>query len=286
MSEQEGAGRGEPTGADEFQYLLSHFPGAVSIWDADLNLIAANAGHYDMSGLPREGFGPSTPYEKVLRYIAEQGGYGENIDIDAVVAERLAAIKNTPWAFERWQDDRYIVGHAASTPGGGIICVQQDVTDQKQKEVKLQALADELAKARDLAEAASRAKSEFLAVMSHEIRTPMNGVLGMAELLGNTQLDGRQREFLGTLSDSARALLAIIDDIAYPDRPASQDLEGPRQFFAGLRQLAAGAYYTSPEGVRELGYMGNVPIAGDYPGPSDEAMDHLEEQLAVLGLSL
>jgi hypothetical protein len=80
--------------------------------------------------------------------------------------------------------------------------------------------------------------------------------------------------------------LAIIDDIAYPDRPASQDLEGPRQFFAGLRQLAAGAYYTSPEGVRELGYMGNVPIAGDYPGPSDEAMDHLEEQLAVLGLSL
>jgi hypothetical protein len=80
--------------------------------------------------------------------------------------------------------------------------------------------------------------------------------------------------------------LAIIDDIAYPHRPADPNLEGPRQFFAGLRQLAAGAYYTSPEGVRELGYVGNVPIAGDYPGPTAEAMEHLEEQLAALGLSL
>lgn len=61
-------------------------------------------------------------------------------------------------------------------------------------------------------------------------------------------------------------------------------LAGPRQFFAGLRQLVTGAYYTSPEGVEELGYQGNVAIAGDYPGPTEAAMAHLNEQLEKLGL--
>lgn len=77
---------------------------------------------------------------------------------------------------------------------------------------------------------------------------------------------------------------AILDDIADPAGPP--ELEGPRQFFAGLRQLVTGAYYTSPEGVAELEYQGNVAIAGDYPGPSEEAMAHLAEQLERLGLDL
>ncbi len=75
------------------------------------------------------------------------------------------------------------------------------------------ARADELARARDVAEAASRAKDDFLAMMSHEIRTPMNGVLGLVEVLERTPLRADQGEMLGMIHESAGALLQILDDL-------------------------------------------------------------------------
>jgi len=107
---------------------------------------------------------------------------------------------------QRWAQVRsrsICAGKGAVT---GYVSTFEDITERRRIESDLLA-------AKAGAEAASNAKSEFLANMSHEIRTPMNGILGMTELVLETELNREQREYLGMAKSSALSLLTLINDI-------------------------------------------------------------------------
>lgn len=78
---------------------------------------------------------------------------------------------------------------------------------------------------------------------------------------------------------------AILDDIAWRDR-VKPGAEQAAEFFARVRSLTMGAYFTSDDGWKYLGYLGNTPGAGDYPGPTPEALAHLEGVLNSMGLEM
>lgn len=120
-----------------------------------------------------------------------------------------------------------------------IIKTIRDISERRQA-------TEQIALALDHAVEASRLKSEFVATMSHEIRTPMHGVIGMSELLLETQLLPTQREYAATVKESAQALLAIIDDILDFSKLEANKIEledvafNPAQLVAGAVNLVRG----------------------------------------------
>jgi PAS domain S-box-containing protein len=103
----------------------------------------------------------------------------------------------------------------ARAPAGleWIYAVARDVTMRKEQALTLLQARQQAEEARQAAEQASRAKSEFLANMSHEIRTPMNAVIGLTELVLETELSATQRDYLTTVLESGESLLTIINEI-------------------------------------------------------------------------
>ncbi|WP_319582797.1 PAS domain S-box protein [uncultured Pseudodesulfovibrio sp.] len=100
----------------------------------------------------------------------------------------------------------------------GVIWAWDDVTENRRAQ-------EDLLRTREDAEAANRAKSEFLAAMSHEIRTPMNAIVGMTEITLQTDLNEDQRDYLKTVKDSAQHLLSIINDILDLSKIEARKLE-------------------------------------------------------------
>ena len=193
--------------AEYFRALFDESPVPASIASTDYRIVRANAAHTRMLGYTIDQVIGKDP----IAFMHPD----EIDDAYAVRSEMRLAGERSQVTFERrmLRGDGKVIwvrGHSVQfTDANGdryLLTMLENITQAKESE---RVLRD----AKEIAESASRAKSQFLANMSHEIRTPMNGVLGMTELLLGTPLNDKQRRFAEAVYRSGESLLEIINDI-------------------------------------------------------------------------
>ena len=189
--------------------LLESCPNIILLFDNDSRLVLCTKKFLDLTGTPNFDYLKNHTYREIFSAYLDD----ENISAIEEEARRVKAGQGRT-LINKWMDfggageSRYYVIELTGIGGSkghdvginaGIMAVFLDLTDFMRE--------------KERAEAASNAKSDFLAVMSHEIRTPMNAILGLNEILARTELNPIQSKHLADIKKSAQSLLTIINDI-------------------------------------------------------------------------
>jgi PAS domain S-box-containing protein len=192
--------------------VTDNLPGRVAYWDADLVCRFANRAYFQWFD--------KSPAEVLNRRVSEI--FGEDY-LRSVRPMLDATLAGQPQHFEREtrradgelfvHQVHYIPDQPEGQPVRGVYVMAFDITQLKRAESALKRVNSELARSRDHAEDANRAKSAFLANMSHEIRTPMNAIIGLTHLMARDTRDALQRDRLQKIDNAAQHLLEVINAI-------------------------------------------------------------------------
>jgi PAS domain S-box-containing protein len=190
------------------QALVDTIPYPVFTKGPDTRFLDFNRAYEEAFGVRREALIGKRVLD--LDYLPADDRAAYQAEDEATIQEASQVRREMPMPFADGQmhETLYFVSGFRLADGspGGLVGTFVDISDQKEAQ-------RQMAAAKQIAEEATKAKSDFLANMSHEIRTPMNAVIGMAHLALQTDLTPKQRDYLKKIDGSAKALLRIINDI-------------------------------------------------------------------------
>jgi PAS domain S-box-containing protein len=190
---------------------LDNMSQGLTLFDSYDRLVLANRRYQQMYNIDERLIATGTPVADLVTHVMQRGHFTAESATAALEARRLAASTGQRHSITQHQADGkvYEIIHQP-LPDGGIVSTFTDVTDREAREQALHA-------ARETAEAASRAKSAFLAHMSHELRTPLNAIIGFSELIMTEMLgpvgSPRYKEYAGDIHSSGKHLLQLINDV-------------------------------------------------------------------------
>ncbi|HEV7265563.1 MAG TPA: PAS-domain containing protein [Falsiroseomonas sp.] len=215
--------------------MLGTIRHGIVLYGPDRRALAANAKTFELTGTP-----PDLPITGRLMddLLDEQVARGQLSVAQATMMKEMD--RNRPQRYTRSRaDGRMLDTVSEPTPDGGFVITYSDVTEER-------TIRAELERARAQAEAASEAKSRFLATMSHELRTPLNAVIGLSEAIGLDADRPRTEEYATMINAAGRQLLRLVDDILDVARSDTGALAAAAEPVAPAAVIAAAAKAFAP----------------------------------------
>ena len=243
---------------EKLREAIDAMPDGLAFYDADDHLVLWNSRYAEVNPELSSNLKAGMTFREIIEIGLTEGLYADAVGREeAWIAERIESRNALSTTMEQHiAGDRWLRVSDRRTAAGGIVTVCNDITDLKND-------ARSLAEARDAAQAASTAKSQFLTNMSHEIRTPLNGVIGVAQALAGTDLSPRQQDMLELIQSSGQTLQVLLSDILDLARVESGRFElADDPFHLGRAVREAAALYETSADAKGLQFFVEIaPVA-------------------------